>query len=122
MYENEREIAARAARSAGEILKEKFGKVQHIVKKGAIDLVTEADLAAEEISLGMLENHFPKDNILSEEAGIREGSSGRNWIVYNPFMDEIFEARKGEGALLNGRPIHVFALSFPPISSVRASR
>ena len=81
MYENEREIAARAARSAGEILKEKFGHVQHIEKKGEIDLVTEADLAAEEIILGMLGNHFSKDNILSEEAGIRNGSSGRNWIV-----------------------------------------
>jgi len=140
MYENEREIAARAAKSAGEILKEKFGKVQHIVKKGEIDLVTEADLAAEKIILGMLGNHFPKDNILSEEAGIREGSSGRKWIVdpldgttnfahgfpffgvsialevekeivlgivYNPFMGEFFEAQKGQGAFLNGSPIHV---------------
>lgn len=140
MYENECEIASRAARSAGEVLKEKFGKVQHIVKKGEIDLVTEADLAAEEIILGMLGNHFPKDNILSEEAGIRDGSSGRNWIVdpldgttnfahgfplfgvsialevekeivlgivYNPFMGEFFEAQKGQGAFLNGSPIHV---------------
>jgi len=140
MYENECEIASRAARSAGEVLKEKFGKVQHIVKKGEIDLVTEADLAAEEIILRMLYNHFPKDNILSEEAGIRDGSSGRNWIVdsldgttnfahgfplfgvsialevekeivlgivYNPFMGEFFEAQKGQGAFLNGSPIHV---------------
>jgi myo-inositol-1(or 4)-monophosphatase len=140
MYENEREIAARAANSAGEILKGKFGKVQHIGKKGEIDLVTEADLAAEKIILEMLRSHFPKDNILSEEAGVRDGSSNRTWIVdpldgttnfahgfpffavsigleidaeivlgivYNPFMDEFFEARKGEGALLNGRPIYV---------------
>lgn len=140
MYENEREIASRAAKSAGEILKEKFGKVQHIVKKGEIDLVTEADLAAEEIILGILGNYFPKDNILSEEAGIRDGSSDRNWIVdpldgttnfahgfplfgvsialevekeivlgivYNPFMGEFFEAQKGQGAFLNGSPIHV---------------
>ena len=51
MYENEREIASMAARSAGEVLKEKFGKVQRIVKKGEIDLVTEADLAAEKTVL-----------------------------------------------------------------------
>ncbi|OQY43208.1 MAG: hypothetical protein B6240_12975 [Desulfobacteraceae bacterium 4572_87] len=140
MYENEREIASMAARSAGEILKEKFGKVQHIVKKGEIDLVTEADLAAEKIVLEMLRNHFPEDNILSEEAGIRDFSSNRTWIVdpldgttnfahgfpffavsialqvetqlvlgmvYNPFMGEFFEAQKGQGALLNGNPIHV---------------
>ncbi len=140
MYEKEREIAAGAARSAGEVLKEKFGKVRHIVKKGEIDLVTEADFAAEEIILEMLGNHFPKDNILSEEAGIRDVSSHRNWIVdpldgttnfahgfpffgvsialeveeeivlgivYNPFMGEFFEAQKGQGAFLNGSPIHV---------------
>ena len=140
MYENEREVAGRAARSAGELLKHKFGKVHHIVKKGDIDLVTEADLAAEEIILKMLRNHFPKDNILSEEAGARDLSSARTWvvdpldgttnfahgfpffavsialeidkemvlgIVYNPFMGEFFEARKGQGAFLNGRPIHV---------------
>jgi len=140
MYEHEREIAAGAAKAAGEVLKEKFGKVRHIVKKGEIDLVTEADLAAEEIILEMLGNHFPKDNILSEEAGIRDGSSHRNWIVdpldgttnfahgfpffgvsialeveeeivlgivYNPFMGEFFEAQKGQGAFLNGSPIHV---------------
>lgn len=81
MYEHEREIAARAARSAGEVLKEKFGKVQHIIKKGEIDLVTDADLAAEKIVLEELRSHFPMDNILSEEAGLKDGSSERNWII-----------------------------------------
>ena len=81
MYETEYKIAAGAARSAGEVLKKKFGKVRHILKKGEIDLVTEADLAAEKIILGILGDHFPKDHILSEEAGIRTGSSNRNWIV-----------------------------------------
>ena len=36
MYEHE--IAVGAAKAAGEVLKEKFGKVRHIVKKGEIDL------------------------------------------------------------------------------------
>ena len=72
MYEIERRIADRAARSAGEVLKQKFGNVHHIGKKGEIDLVTEADVAAEKIILKMLSSHFPKDNIQSEEAGIRE--------------------------------------------------
>ena len=49
MYEIERRIADRAARSAGEVLKQKFGNVDHIGKKGEIDLVTEADVAAEKI-------------------------------------------------------------------------
>ena len=28
-------------------------------------------------------------------------------IAYNPFTDELFEAEKGLGAFLNGKPIHV---------------
>ncbi len=28
-------------------------------------------------------------------------------VVYNPYLDEMFTAVKGEGAYLNGRPIHV---------------
>jgi myo-inositol-1(or 4)-monophosphatase len=140
MLEKEHEIATLAARSAGGLLKQKFGNVQYIDKKGEIDLVTEADLAAEKIILKMLRDHFPKDNILSEEAGAHDLSSDRTWIVdpldgttnfahgfpffgvsigleiekemvlgivYNPVMDEFFEARKGEGAFLNGLPVHV---------------
>ena len=140
MYEIERKIAGGAARSAGEVLKQKFGNVHHIGKKGEIDLVTEADIAAEKIILEMLSKHFPKDNIQSEEAGVQDLSSNRTWIVdpldgttnfahgfpffavsigleidaeivlgivYNPVMDEFFEARKGEGAFLNDKPIHV---------------
>ena len=28
-------------------------------------------------------------------------------VVYNPYLDETFSAIKGEGAFLNGKPIHV---------------
>lgn len=140
MFENEREIAGRAAKAVGEMLNRKLGKVHHITKKGEIDLVTEADIAAEKIILEMLHHSFPEDNILSEEAGAHDGSSARTWIidpldgttnfahgfpffavsiglemegeivlgiVYNPFMNEFFEARKGRGAFLNQKPIYV---------------
>ena len=49
MYEIEQKIGSRAARSAGEVLKQKFGDVRNIGKKGEIDLVTESDVAAEKI-------------------------------------------------------------------------
>jgi myo-inositol-1(or 4)-monophosphatase len=140
MFENEFEIACMAARGAGSVLKEHFGKPHQIVKKGVIDLVTEADLAAEKTILKLLQDHFPEDNILSEEAGERDMASDRVWIVdpldgttnfahgfpffavsiglevakeivlgvvYNPYMEELFTARLGKGALLNGRQIHV---------------
>jgi len=28
-------------------------------------------------------------------------------IVYNPILEQLFTARKGQGAFLNGTPIHV---------------
>lgn len=32
-------------------------------------------------------------------------------VIYNPFTDEVFYAAKGEGAYLNGKPIHVTDVS-----------
>ena len=81
MFEKEFDIAGTAARAAGAVLKERFGKAHEIVKKGAIDLVTEADLAAETTILEILQSHFPQDNILSEEAGDQDIVSSRTWIV-----------------------------------------
>ena len=81
MFDQEFDIAGMAARAAGAVLKEHFGKSHQIVKKGEIDLVTEADLAAETTILEILQSHFPQDNILSEEAGDQDIVSSRIWIV-----------------------------------------
>ncbi|MBW2358889.1 MAG: inositol monophosphatase [Deltaproteobacteria bacterium] len=127
MWNKELETARLAARAAGKILSRMFGHVNHIKKKGNIDLVTEADLEAEKIILKTIRRDFPKDSILSEESGMQKQTSGRTWIVdpfgvsialeiekeivlgivYNPHMDEYYEAVRGRGALLNNRPIHV---------------
>jgi myo-inositol-1(or 4)-monophosphatase len=32
-------------------------------------------------------------------------------VVYNPVMEELFSAERGNGAMLNGRPIHVSSIS-----------
>ena len=138
MWEKEIAVAEQAARAAGKILNRLFGQVNHIIKKGHIDLVTEADLQAEKCILDTIHENFPQDNILSEESGMSEEVSDRTWlidpldgttnfthefpffaisialefekqivlgIVYNPRMDEYFEAVKGRGAYLNGTPI-----------------
>ncbi|WP_187647581.1 inositol monophosphatase family protein [Nitrosophilus labii] len=39
--------------------------------------------------------------------GIWEGGEPKEGIVYNPVLDELFWARKGEGAYLNGKKIKV---------------
>jgi myo-inositol-1(or 4)-monophosphatase len=49
-----------------------------------------ADLATSCVSIGIAENEVP---IIG--------------VVYNPFRDELFVAERGQGATLNGQPIHV---------------
>ena len=73
-------FAIQTAREAGRILSEKFGRVE-VSHKGDIDLVTEADLAAERLIIERISGHFPRHAILSEEAGdVRvHGSEGSAW-------------------------------------------
>ena len=81
MWETELHTAGEAAQAAGAILLNMYGRVHQIMKKGVIDLVTEADLAAEKAILDTIRENFPKDNILSEEAGGHRAVSGRTWLV-----------------------------------------
>ena len=140
MWEKEIEVARQAAREAAIILNGLFGQVSQIEKKGEIDLVTEADLQSEKIILDIITRHFPKDSILTEEAGEFNHLSDRMWIVdpldgttnfthrfpvfaisialeverelvlgvvNSPCSHEQFEAVKGMGAFLDGKPISV---------------
>ena len=60
--------AAEAALRAGTLLQELFEQPHQIRHKSAIDLVTEADLAAEELILEILHHKSPGTKILSEES------------------------------------------------------
>jgi fructose-1,6-bisphosphatase/inositol monophosphatase family enzyme len=60
--------AAEAALKAGTLLQELFEQPHQIRHKSAIDLVTEADLAAEELILEILHHKSPGTKILSEES------------------------------------------------------
>lgn len=81
MWKIEEQVARRASKEAGAILKRLFGRTHRIVKKGDIDLVTEADISAEEKILEILRGSFPKDTILSEEKGMEGTSPNRTWLV-----------------------------------------
>jgi myo-inositol-1(or 4)-monophosphatase len=140
MWDKELRVAGEAARDAGHVFNRMFGRVNQIVNKGDIDLVTEADLEAEQSILKIICGHFPRDNVLSEETGLHGEISDRTWlvdpldgttnfahgfpffavsialeiekeivlgIVYNPYMEEYFQAAKGMGAYLNNKPIQV---------------
>jgi len=132
--------AIRAAYRAGRILNGHFGNVKQLPKKGVIDLVTEADLEAEQSIIATIREAYPQHGIVAEESGNSGTSKTDQWIidpldgttnyahnlpiyavsiayvqhqkvilglVFNPNSGELFLAARGQGASLNGDPIHV---------------
>ena len=78
-------FAIQTAHDAGRILAERFGRALEVSNKGDIDIVTEADLAAERFIIERIKSHYPRHAILAEEAeaaGRRhEGEGEWKWIV-----------------------------------------
>ena len=74
-------FAMETAREAGQILLEKFGRNIKISKKGDIDLVTEADLAAEKLIVEKIKSYYPRHTILAEESGLNDVTSEFKWII-----------------------------------------
>ena len=76
-------VARRAASAGADQLKRHFGQLERIREKGrAGDLVTEADLAAEQAVLAVLEAETPELGVLAEESGRRPGQgSPLEWCV-----------------------------------------
>jgi myo-inositol-1(or 4)-monophosphatase len=64
------DVATESVMAAGEVLKERWGKLNDIQEKGRPgDLVTEADKLAEAEVLKVLKRHLPDHQILAEESG-----------------------------------------------------
>ncbi len=79
-----RAIAERAARAAGELLRERFeagGERATASKSTHTDLVSEADLAAERAIREIITAARPGDAILGEEGGETQQGAGLRWIV-----------------------------------------
>ena len=77
-------FAIQTARDAGRVLRDRFGRAIQISNKGDIDLVTEADLAAERVIIERIHSYFPRHSILAEESGESitvGGGSDVKWIV-----------------------------------------
>lgn len=73
--------AVEVARLAGAELVARFKGVRRIEYKHDIDLVTDADTAAEQCIVEYLDRRFPGHALLAEERGRREGSAPFRWIV-----------------------------------------
>lgn len=76
-------VAGKAALAAGVLLRDFFARPFQVSRKGAIDLVTEADVAAEKVILAALRDAFPADAILAEESAnqYQGAPKGRAWVV-----------------------------------------
>jgi len=74
------EIAVEAARAAGVIQRDRYRSGFGVRNKGAVDLVTEVDLACEEAIRAVLSRRAPGTAILGEEGGL-SGHGDDRWIV-----------------------------------------
>jgi myo-inositol-1(or 4)-monophosphatase len=76
--------AIEAVIRAGEAQVARVGSDLHVGKKGAIDLVTEMDLAIERAFRAMIAERFPSHTVLGEEfeaTGDRDSASGFCWVL-----------------------------------------
>jgi histidinol phosphatase-like enzyme (inositol monophosphatase family) len=90
------ELAQRLADAAGEAIRPFFRARYEIETKSDRSPVTQADRAAEAAMRRLIEAERPRDGIVGEEYGIKEGTSGRSWV-----LDPI----DGTRAFIAGRPI-----------------
>jgi myo-inositol-1(or 4)-monophosphatase len=75
------QVGMDAAREAGLLLRERLQTGFEVLQKGVINLVTEVDLAAEDLIVGRIRKAFPLHEILAEErhSDVSEGSI--RWVI-----------------------------------------
>jgi len=73
--------AIKAAFESGRILKSHFGSILDVRKKGAVDLVTQADTDSEAAIIKIIRQTFPNHSILAEESGLDKENATFQWIV-----------------------------------------
>jgi myo-inositol-1(or 4)-monophosphatase len=72
----------KAAREAGQLMKERFNSGFRIDnKEGVNNLVTEVDHASEKLIMDIIQKEFPDHFILSEEVGEIKMDSAYKWII-----------------------------------------
>ena len=75
------EVAVRAARTAGDVLLSWSHRFT-VTEKGPSDLVTEADLAAQNAIVSIIKDAFPDHDLLGEEnLSVSHNESGYRWVI-----------------------------------------
>jgi myo-inositol-1(or 4)-monophosphatase len=114
-----------AARAAGAVIREAFGKDQAVTFKAGDDPLTAADTAADRCIRERLRAAFPADGWLSEEGDARAGNRpGRVWVVdpldgTREFVQHIPELAVSVALMIDGRP--AVAVVYNPIRDLLMS-
>jgi myo-inositol-1(or 4)-monophosphatase len=76
-------VAEAVVRKAGRLAADHFARREllHIDRKGAQDLVSEADRACEDLIVASLARLFPDDGFLGEERGSRNPNAANVWVI-----------------------------------------
>ncbi len=76
-----REVALRAAKEAGAILREGLEQARVIEYKGVKNIVTDMDRRSEEAIAALVQRELPGHSLVSEEGTRLQGDSGYRWFV-----------------------------------------
>ena len=79
--EHAKRVAIAAAYGGAQVLRDRFGNISHIDKKGAFNLLTEADTGSEKKIITTIREAFPDHAFLAEESGASEGTGEHRWLI-----------------------------------------
>ena len=75
------EVGVDVIREAGRLLRDRLHTDLQVSHKGTIDLVTEVDLAAENLIVGRIQKAFPEHCILAEERHNNPQTEAVKWVI-----------------------------------------
>ena len=103
--------AIEAALAGGDVIRGFYGGKFEVSFKGALDLVTEADIQSERTVVSILRKRVPGVGILAEESGESEGTSDRRFIV---------DPLDGTTNFAHGYPVFAVSIGYEEDGEIRA--
>lgn len=99
-----RQVAVAAALAAGRLLRERLGRVREIRYKGSVNLVTEVDVASEQLIVETIRAAFPDHAFFAEETSERASLDAPALWVIDPL--------DGTTNYAHGYPIFCVSIAF----------
>ena len=75
------EAALEVSTEASDLLRNRFGRLVQVERKGNFDVVTEADRSCERLIVDRLHGYFPSHSIIGEEGTHIRGAGDFSWII-----------------------------------------